>query len=174
MRGVVFGILAYSALLSESAWGWMFRHARPFFAAPELGLLLVVYLGLCGRGGPIALTAAALAIGYLRDLLVGAPRGVEALAFALCALAARALHGRVFLDRWGQLAVVGAAFASLHALLLLLFAPGDFTLGTLVPIIVSALCFGPIVLVILRRVDARVAPEQRSLSLDRDVGARWR
>ncbi|MEO6953157.1 MAG: hypothetical protein ABI321_15255 [Polyangia bacterium] len=174
MRGVVFGLIAYGSLLWESAWGWLFRDVRAFFAAPELGLLVVVYLGLCGRGSPIALTATALAVGYLRDLLVGSPRGVEALAFALCALAARLLHGRVFLDRWGQLAIVGALFATLHAFLLMLLAPGDSSMRMLVPLVLSALCFAPIVFVFLRRVDDRIAPEQRSLHLERDVGARWR
>lgn len=174
MRGLAFGLIAYGSLLWESAWGWLLRDVRGLFAAPELGLLVVVYLGLCGRGSPIALTAAALAVGYLRDLLVGAPRGVEALAFALCALGARLVHGRVFLDRWGQLAVLAAAFAALHALLLMLLATGDASLRTLLSLVASALCFGPFVLVFLRRVDDRIAPEQRSLHLERDVGARWR
>lgn len=177
-RALVFAGLAYLALLGESALAVVLRAARPIFAAPELGLYVVVYLGLCGRGGPIGLTLSALAIGYLRDLLVGAPRGVEALCFALVALLARALHGRVFLDRFGQLAVVCAGFAIAHTGLVLLLASGEAPLAAqlraLPPLLASALVFGPITLRALRRVDQRVAPEARSLRLDGDLGGAWR
>jgi rod shape-determining protein MreD len=169
VRATAFAIVAYASLLGESALGWLLRRAHGFFGAPELGLFIVVYLGLSGRGGPVALTCAALAIGYLRDLLVGAPRGIEALSFALCALVARALHGRVFVDRFAQLAVVCASFAALHGLLLMLFGPEGSSWRALVPVVVSALCIGPIVLRLLRRLDHRVSPTAAALRMDGEL-----
>lgn len=177
-RALVFSGIVYLALLGESAIAVLLRAVRPIFAPPELALYAVVYFGLCGRGGPVGLTLSALAIGYLRDLLVGAPRGVEALCFALVALLARALHGRVFLDRYGQLAVVCFGFALVHAGLVLLFASGEAPLGAalraLPPVLATALLAGPITLRSFRSVDQRVAPEARSLRLDGDRGGAWR
>lgn len=175
-RNLVFYAVAYVALLVEAAGAFMLRGVRTVCAPPELGLFVIVYLGVCGRGGAIGLTAAALAIGYLRDLLVGAPRGIEALAFALVALTARALHGRVFLDRFGQLAVVCAGFAALHAALVMLL--GDGPLGPslrLVPsLVASSLWVGPLGLRLLRRLDQRVAPEARTILMGGDLGGAWR
>jgi rod shape-determining protein MreD len=177
-RALVFCGFAYLSLLCESALAVLLGAVRTFFAAPELGLFVAVYLGLCGRGGPIALTVTVLGIGYLRDLLIGAPRGVEALSFALIALFARALHGRIFLDRFGQLAVVCAGFAMLHAALILLLASGDAPLAaalrSLPGLLLSALMCGPILLRVLRRLDQRVSPEARALRLDGDLGGAWR
>jgi rod shape-determining protein MreD len=175
-RVLVFYAVAYLALLAESAGGYVFRNLRNVCAAPELGLFVLVYLGVCGRGGAIWLTASALAVGYLQDLLIGSPRGVEALAFALVALFARALHGRVFLDRFGQLAIVCAGFALLHAALVMLLGDGPMlpSLRMLPSLVVSALWVGPIALRALRRLDQRVAPEARSLTMAGDLGGAWR
>ena len=175
-RTLVFHVVAYLALVCESASAYVFRDLRGFCAAPELSLFVVLYLGVSGRGGAVGLTATALAIGYLRDLLVGAPRGVEALAFALVALAARALHGRVFLDRFGQLAVVCAAFTAFNAGLLTILGDSPLvpSLRIFPSLVVSALAVGPIALRLLRRLDQRVAPEARTLTLGGDLGGAWR
>ena len=175
-RTFLFYAIAYLALLGENAGAFMLRGMRGVIAAPELGLFVIVYLGVCGRGGAIWLTASALAVGYLRDLLIGSPRGMEALAFALVALMARALHGRVFLDRFGQLAIVCACFAGLHAMLVVVLGDGAAlpSLRLLPPVLASAFLVGPIALRLLRRVDQRVAPEVRTLSMSGDLDGAWR
>lgn len=177
-RALVFVLVGYFSLLVEGALALLVPGKRTFLAAPELGLFVVAYLGLAGRGGAVGLTLSALLIGYLRDLLIGAPRGSEALTFAIVALLARALHGRVFLERYGQLAVVAVAVSTLQAMLIVLLAGGDAPLAaslrSLPGLAVSALLFGPICLRLLRRLDLRLIPEARGIRFEGDLGRAWR
>jgi rod shape-determining protein MreD len=177
-RTAAFLALGYVALLLEGAIAFVLPGSRSFLAVPELALSVIVYLGLCGRGGAPGLVAVALTVGYLRDLVLGAPRGVEALAFALVALCARALHGRVFLERFRQLATVSAALSGVHLGLVAILGTGDApaspTLRALPGLLVAALLVSPFVLRGLRRIDLRLAPEARAIRFDGDLGGAWR
>lgn len=177
-RALVFLLIGYAALLTEGALAFLLPSGRTLFAVPELALAVVIYLGLCGRGGGPGLVAVALSLGYLRDLFLGAPRGVEALAFAIVALCARAMHGRVFLERFGQLASVAAAMSLLHAFLVVTLGAGDAplvaSLRPLPGLFIAAILVGPIALRVLRRVDLRLVPESRAISLEGDRGGAWR
>ena len=178
LRGLVFLLCGYTGLLVEGALAILLPVHRALVAVPELALSVVVYLGLCGRGGTPGLVAVALAIGYLRDLLIGAPRGVEALAFAVVALVARALYGRVFLERFGQLAAVAVVMSVLHALLVMGLSAGDAPLSAslraLPAPLLAALIAGPLALRLLRRLDLRLVPEQRAIRFEGDLGGAWR
>ncbi len=169
LRAIVFLTLGWAALLVEGALAFMLPGPRTFLAAPELSLFVVLYLGLVGKGGAPALCAVSLAIGYLRDLFVGAPRGVEALAFCVAALLARAMHGRVFLDRFGQRAAIAAAVSLAHAALVVLLGGGEApfaaSLRPLPALLIGAVVVGPFALGALRRIDQRLAPDTRSLDL---------
>ncbi len=177
-RAIAFLLVGYLALLLEGALGLLLPGNRSLLAAPELGLFVIAYLGLAGRGGAVGLAASALTIGYLRDLLIGAPRGVEALTFTVVALVARALHGRVFLERFGQLAAVAVAVSVLQALLVVTLGAGDAPLGaslhSLPGLALGALVFGPISLRLLRRLDLRLVPESSAIRFDGDMGGAWR
>jgi rod shape-determining protein MreD len=177
-RALAYLALGYVAMLVEGALAFVLPAPRIFVAVPELALGVVTYLGLAGRGGAPSLVGTALILGYLRDLLLGAPRGVEALAFALCALAARAMHGRVFLERYGQLAVVAVAMSLLHACFVLVLDSGDEALAaSLRPmpgLLLAALLVTPLWLRALRRLDQRLVPEQRGIRFDGDLGGVWR
>jgi rod shape-determining protein MreD len=176
-RAIVFVVCGYLAMLVEGALAFVLPESRTFIAVPELALAVVTYLGLAGRGGTPSLVASALAIGYVRDLLCGAPRGVEALAFAICALVARAMHGRVFLDSWGQLSAVAVAMTLLHGTLVVVLGAGDAPLAAslrpLPGLLLCALVVGPAALRALRRLDVRLVPEDRALRMD-GVGGAWR
>jgi rod shape-determining protein MreD len=177
-RAIIYALCGYLAMLVEGALAFVLPTNRAFVAVPELALSVVTYLGLAGRGGAPALVASALTIGYLRDLLCGAPRGVEALAFAICALVARAMHGRVFLDRWGQLSAVAVAITTFHALLVVLLGASDApllaSLRVLPGLLVAALVVGPASLRALRRLDLRLVPDDRSLRMEGELGGAWR
>jgi rod shape-determining protein MreD len=177
-RAAIYVLCGYLAMLVEGALAVVLPAPRVLLAVPELALGVVTYLGLAGRGGAPSLVASALAIGYLRDLLLGAPRGVEALAFAICALCARAMHGRVFLERWGQLAVVAVAMSLLHALLVAVLGAGDAPFSASVRplpgLLLGALVVGPALLRGLRRLDLRILPEQRAIRIEGDLGGAWR
>jgi len=63
---------------------------------PTLGLLTVLYIGLSPlKWAPGAAALVGLSLGYLFDLVSGAPRGVHAFVFLVMALFARALASRL-------------------------------------------------------------------------------
>jgi rod shape-determining protein MreD len=173
-RTIVFVLLGWAALLVESSLAAILPGSHRLLAPPELALFVVVYLGLAGRGSAPGLCAAALSVGYLRDLYLGAPRGVEAFAFCVVALCARAMHGRVFLERYAQLAVVACAMSLLHSLIVIAFGVGDATFGAClraVPaLLVGAAVIAPIAIKTLRVIDLRLQPEVPSL----DLSEAWR
>jgi rod shape-determining protein MreD len=173
-RTVVFLLLGWAALIVESSLAAVLPGSHRLLATPELALFVVVYLGLAGRGSTPGLCAAALSIGYLRDLYLGAPRGVEAFAFCVVALCARAMHGRVFLERYAQLAVVACAMSILHTLIVVTFGVGDATFGAclrVVPALLLGAAFvAPLTMKILRLIDLRLQPEVPSL----DLSEAWR
>lgn len=175
-RSVVFVLIGWGALFIESSLAALMPAWHRLLATPELSLFVVLYLGLSGRGGAPGLCAVALCIGYLRDLYLGAPRGVEALAFCVVALCARAMHGRVFVERWVQLAAIACGVTLLHAAMVGLFgaeaAGASFgaALRPLPSLLVGAACIAPLVIRVLRRVDQRLAPETPSL----DLSHAWR
>jgi rod shape-determining protein MreD len=57
--------------------------------APDLGLVVAVYLGASLRGQAWEHTMAAMTIGYLADVVVGAPRGLGALVLGCACLLTR-------------------------------------------------------------------------------------
>src|SRR3954451_2834264 len=74
--------------------------------APEVALLVILYIGFYGRGSALANAGLALGIGYLTDLFAGAPRGLHALTFGLVILAARGASNRLMVASTWQVLVV--------------------------------------------------------------------
>ena len=132
----------------------MLRQLIPVVSlVPDPALVLVAYLGLTPRQSVSAGAGVAVVVGYLCDLLCGAPRGLFALVYVLAFLAGRATQlrlltrGRVF-EVWfsfllafvmggavvvgravGGGAVRGFAVAALQAATTAILAPVVFSIG---------------------------------------------
>jgi rod shape-determining protein MreD len=98
-RPLLFLAAGYALLLVQAT----LRQVIPVVAlVPDLALVLVAYLGLTPRQSAPVGAGVALLVGYLADLLCGAPRGLFALVYVLAFLAARVAQlrlltrGRVF------------------------------------------------------------------------------
>jgi rod shape-determining protein MreD len=85
------GIAYLTLLLAGPLWPVL-----PFeVAAPNLVAIFAAYLGITARGGVAGPTAAALAIGWLADLLGGSPRGLMALVAGVICVVARFATARL-------------------------------------------------------------------------------
>jgi cell shape-determining protein MreD len=86
---------------------------------PELGLLIVLYLGLLGRSETVPQLVAAMCIGYLADLFAAAPRGLHVLTFGMVLLGARAASSRLMVSSRWQVMVVAFLAALGHGALII-------------------------------------------------------
>lgn len=135
--------------------------------APEIALLVVLYIGFYGRGAATTNAGLALALGYLTDLFAASPRGLHALTFGLVVLAARGASNRLMVASTWQVLVVTLATALGHGALIVALTSsmyGDSAAGALwlVPFTASATCLAaPIVFLLLRRIDRKLAPDPR-------------
>jgi rod shape-determining protein MreD len=163
-RGLAFLAATWLGLVLQASLGSLL----PWHGvAPELSLLVILYVGFYGRGEPATNAGLALAIGYLTDLFAGAPRGLHALSFGLVVLAARGASNRLMVASTWQVLVVTLATALGHGALIVALTSsmyGDGAGGALwlVPWSAAATCVAaPFVFMILRRIDRRLAPDQR-------------
>src|SRR3569623_790755 len=87
MRSLLTLLVAYILLVLQST---VLELAPVRMAAPSLGLLVVLYVGVSSKWAISSASIVALCTGYLLDLVSGAPQGVQALVFILICLFARA------------------------------------------------------------------------------------
>jgi cell shape-determining protein MreD len=145
-------------------------------AAPDVALVAALYLGVTARSYLWEATAAVLMIGYLADLLAGAPRGLSSLVLALVCILSRLVSARLL--------VRGNLFVGVFTLLWAA-AGGLFQLGVrvyfgagtgpfwreLVTMASSALltaALAPLLFRIFRSVDARFARTEREREATRE------
>jgi len=76
MRSAATLTVAYLLLILQST---VLELAPVRMAAPSLGLLVVLYVGVSGKWALSSASIVALCTGYLLDLVSGAPQGVHAL-----------------------------------------------------------------------------------------------
>jgi rod shape-determining protein MreD len=152
MRPLFFLATGFALLLVQAT----FRQLVPVVAlVPDPALILIIYLGVTPRQPAPAGAAVALALGYLMDLLAGAPKGLYALAYVVLFLLARLAQvrlltrGRVF-EVWYSFATAflcgiivtgvralsdpvtgfrGVSVAALQALATAVTAPVVFSIG---------------------------------------------
>lgn len=86
-------------------------------AVPDLGALTAAYLGLTARRDVAPAVGASVVLGYLIDLISGAPPGLSALVLALTGLVARAVQQRIFV-RGKVMTMAFSAFVALVAWLI--------------------------------------------------------
>lgn len=167
-RAVVFVLVTWAALIVTSSLQALSPWRVP---TPEVALLVVLYLGLGGRGTTPAHVGVALCIGYLADLFAGSPKGLEALTLAVAMVLARAGSSRLDVATPWHTLVIAAVATVGHALVLLglsstMYA-GDATAALrLVPATtVTTALVAPFVFSLLARIDRRLVPDPRALRM---------
>jgi rod shape-determining protein MreD len=138
-------------------------------AIPDLGALSAAYLGLTARRQVSPAIGGAIVLGYLIDLISGAPPGLIALVLALTTLVARAVQQRI-LVRGAAISIAFSAFVALIAGVLALIvrmlyrvprAAFAIELKHVVIVTLATAIVGPLVWRIFRRIDATFARTHR-------------
>ena len=138
-------------------------------AIPDLGALTAAYLGLTARRQVSPAIGGAIVLGYLIDLISGAPPGLCALVLALTTLVARAVQQRI-LVRGAAISIAFSAFVALVAGVLALVvrvlyrmpsAAFSIELEHVGLVTLATAAFGPLVWRIFRRIDATFARTHR-------------
>lgn len=77
---------------------------------PSIPVLVTLYLALGVRGSHASGAACAASLGYVTDLLAGAPKGTYILALLIVYFTVRGLSSRLYVQ--GRLSQIGVAFAA--------------------------------------------------------------
>jgi rod shape-determining protein MreD len=170
MRSALTLIVAYLLLILQST---VLELAPVRMAAPSLGLLVVLHVGLSGKWSLSSGAVVAFATGYLLDLVSGAPQGVHAFVLVLMTLFARVLSTRVAVT--GVVLTAATSFvASLISALLIVIVRAQVApeggYGGLRQAPLEGLLTGfagPVVLGLLRRIDGKVDAARTRVGLSR-------
>ena len=170
MRSLITIVVAYLLLILQST---VLELAPVRMAAPSLGLLVVLHVGLSAKWSVSSAAVVSFITGYLLDLVSGAPQGVHSLVFVLMVLFARALSARVTVAGLVLPAATSFIASLLAALLVVLVraqvAPeGGYGGLRQAPLeaLLTGFC-GPIVLGLLRRIDGRIDSARSRVGLAR-------
>ncbi|HSZ83635.1 MAG TPA: rod shape-determining protein MreD [Polyangia bacterium] len=170
MRSAITLIVAYLLLILQST---VLELAPVRMAAPSLGLLVVMHVGLSNKWSISSAALVAFATGYLLDLVSGAPQGVHALVFVLMAIFARALSVRVAVTGIVMAAAASFVASLLCALMIVIVraqvAPeGGYSGLREAPLEALLTAFaGPFVLGLLRRIDGKIDTVRSRVGLSR-------
>ena len=138
-------------------------------AIPDLGALTAAYLGLTARRQVSPAIGGAIVLGYLIDLISGAPPGLVALVLGLTTLVARAVQQRILVRG----AVISVAFSAFVALLVGILswlvreiyqvptAAFAVELRHLAGVTIATAIIGPLMWRMFRRIDAAFARTHR-------------
>jgi rod shape-determining protein MreD len=171
MRSLATLVVGLLLLLLQST---VMEFAPVHLVTPSLGLLMVVYVGMAPlKWTPSSAALVGFCMGYLFDLVSGAPRGVHAFVFLVMALIARAVAWRLAV-RGLVLKAATAFVASLVAAFLIVVVRAQISPETgygglrqapLEGLLTAAL--GPPVLWLLSRLDGRLDPALLRVGLAR-------
>lgn len=165
-------LLSYGLILLL---GCLWHYLPLDVAVPEVAALGALYLGLTARQRLAPATLGAVIIGYLSDLLLGTPRGSQALVAGVLCILGHLIHRRLLL-RGRVVTMLLAAFTGLAAGLLgtpiRWFAGhlpgGGDALGAMVQAALVTGLVGPLVFHSCRAVDARFARTHREREAARE------
>jgi rod shape-determining protein MreD len=138
-------------------------------AVPDIGALSAAYLGLTARRGSAGAVGGSVALGYLVDLISGAPAGLNAVSLGLTCLVARGVQQRILVRgatmTMGFSAVV-ALVAGVGGLLIRMIYGVPHTrfsieLKYIALVTVATTLIGPLVWRVFRRIDAAFARTHR-------------
>jgi cell shape-determining protein MreD len=167
MRTATIVLVAYfSCVVLGAVWRLM-----PWIhdAVPDLGALTAAYLGLTARRNIAPAVAGSVMLGYLVDLISGAPPGLIALVLGLTCVIARAVQQRIYV-RGATMTIAFSAFVALVAGILAMFVRGIYHVASaaialelrhLAIVAVATGVIGPIVWRIFRRIHAAYARTHR-------------
>jgi rod shape-determining protein MreD len=175
MRSLLTLVVAYVLLILQST---VLELAPIRMAAPSLGLLVVLYVGISPKWTISSASIVALCTGYLLDLVSGAPQGVHALVFILVALAGRALSTRVAVQGIvlsAATSFVASFFGAMLVVLVRAQVAPESGYGGLrhapLEALLTGIC-GPVVLGLLRRIDGRLEAARARVGLARGQGSK--
>jgi hypothetical protein len=169
MRTATIVLSAYGLLLlAASVW----RHLPPSLAdrfVPDLVALAAAHLGLTARSRLTSAVAGSVVLGYLGDLVAGAPPGLFALAAGVTSLVAHAVHRRLLVRGWAMTLGFSMFVGTASALLVLLIrgfhgmpvAATGVELMKVLGVALATAMVGPPVLRLFRRIDAAFARTHR-------------
>ncbi len=172
MRTGTIVLVAY-ALCVVVASIWRLMPGVAHDAVPELGALTAAYLGLTARRNLAPAVGGSIALGYLIDLISGAPPGLVALVLGLTGLVARAVQQRIYV-RGAAMTIAFSGFVALVSSLLgvavraiyrMPRAAAWLELRHVALVAIATALVGPLVWRIFRRIDAFYARTHR----DRDA-----
>jgi rod shape-determining protein MreD len=138
-------------------------------AIPDIGALSAAYLGLTARRQVSPAIGGAIVLGYLIDLISGAPPGLIAFVLALTTLVARAVQQRI-LVRGAVISIAFSAFVAMVACVVAVLvrvayrmpsAALSIELRHIAVVTFSTAVLGPLVWRIFRRIDAAFARTHR-------------
>jgi rod shape-determining protein MreD len=138
-------------------------------AVPDLGALTAAYLGLTARRNIAPAVGGSIVLGYLVDLISGAPPGLIALVLALTCVIARAVQQRIYV-RGATMTIAFSVFVSVIASIVaiviraLYHVPSAALSLELRHVAFAAIAtgvVGPVVWRIFRRIDAAYARTHR-------------
>ena len=170
MRSAITLVVAYLLLILQST---VLELAPVRMAAPSLGLLVVMHVGLSSKWSLSSAAIVAFATGYLLDLVSGAPQGVHAFVFILMVIFARALSVRVAVTGIVMAAASSFVASLLCALMIVIVraqvAPEGGYAGLRQAPVEALLTafFGPPVLGLLRRIDGKIDAARSRVGLQR-------
>ncbi len=148
---------------------WRFAPGFTRDAIPDLGALTAAYLGLTARRNVAPAVGGSIVLGYLVDLISGAPPGLIALVLGLTSLIARAVQQRIYV-RGATMTVAFSAFVALVAAVLAIVVRAIYhvpsarialELRHMALVAVATAVIGPVVWRIFRRIDAAYARTHR-------------
>jgi cell shape-determining protein MreD len=172
MRVAAQVFLAYGLIL---LFGCLWHYLPLDLAVPEVAALGAVYLGLTARQRLAPATLGAVVIGYLSDLLLGTPRGSQALVAGIICILGHLIHRRLLL-RGRIVTMLLAAFTGLGAGLVGMpirwlaghLPDGGDAIGAMVQAALVTGLIGPLVFRWCRAVDARFARTHREREAARE------
>lgn len=138
-------------------------------AIPDIGALTAAYLGLTARRQVSPAIGGAVVLGYLIDLISGAPPGLFALVLALTTLIARAIQQRI-LVRGAAISIAFSAFVAVISGTIALLvrvasrmasAAFAIELSHVAQVTIATAILGPLVWRMFRRIDAAYARTHR-------------
>ena len=168
MRTATIVLVAYFVCVIVGA-VWRLMPGPIHDAIPDLGALTAAYLGLTARRNVAPAVGGSIVLGYLVDLISGAPPGLIALVLGLTSLIARAVQQRIYV-RGATMTIAFSAFVALVASIVsvlvrvLYHVPSaglSLELRHMALAAVATGVVGPVVWRIFRRIDAAYARTHR-------------